>query len=54
LLPAHFAVRALMHEEALGVGEDPDRLAFVHAMRVIRRKLPRVVSIPPSGPRRLS
>ena len=54
LLLAHFAVRALMHEAALSVAEDPDRLSFVHAVRVIRRKLPRFVAIPPSGPRRLS
>jgi hypothetical protein len=54
LLLAHFAVRALMHEAALRVAEDPDRLSFVHAVRVIRRKLPRFVSIPPSGPRSVS
>lgn len=49
LLLAHFAVRGLMHEAALKAGEDPDRLSFVHAVRVIRRKLPRYVSLPPSG-----
>jgi len=54
LLLAHFAVRALMHEAALSVAEDPDRLSFVHAVRVIRRKLPRFVAIPPSGPRSFS
>ena len=53
LLLAHFAVRALMHEATLRVAEDPDRLSFVHAVRVIRRKLLRFVSIPPSGPRRV-
>jgi hypothetical protein len=50
LLLAHFAVRGLMHEAALRAGEDPDRLSFVHAVRVIRRKLARFVSLPPSGP----
>ena len=35
LLLAHFAVRALMHEAALGADVDPDRLSFVHALRVI-------------------
>ena len=50
LLLAHFAIRGLMHEAAVKVGIDPDRLSFVHAMRVIRRKLPRAVAIPPSGP----
>jgi hypothetical protein len=54
LLLAHFAVRALMHEAALRVNDDPDRLSFVHAVRVIRRKLPRYVAIPPSGPRSVS
>ena len=47
LLLAHFAVRSLMHEAALQVDEDPDRLSYVHAVRVIRRKLARAVAIPP-------
>jgi hypothetical protein len=50
LLLAHFAVRGLMHEAALQAGEDPDRLSFLHAVRVIRRKLPRFPALPPSGP----
>jgi Insertion element 4 transposase N-terminal/Transposase DDE domain len=49
LLLAHFAVRGLMHEAALEAGEDPDRLSFVHAVRVIRRKLPLYAALPPSG-----
>jgi Insertion element 4 transposase N-terminal/Transposase DDE domain len=49
LLLAHFAVRGLMHEAALKAGEDPDRLSFVHAVRVIRRKLPLYGALPPSG-----
>src|SRR3954452_11942791 len=62
LLLAHFAVRGLMHEAALRADEDPDRLSFLHAVRVVRRKLPlfaalRVVrrklpvfaALPPSG-----
>jgi hypothetical protein len=49
LLLAHFAVRGLMHEAALKAGEDPDRLSFVHAVRVIRRKLPFYGALPPSG-----
>jgi hypothetical protein len=44
---AHFAVRALMHEAALKAGEDPDRLSFLHAVRVVRRKLPTFHAIPP-------
>jgi len=35
LLLAHFAVRALMHAAALVADLDPDRLSFVHALRVI-------------------
>jgi hypothetical protein len=49
LLLAHFALRGLMHEAALKEDVDPDRLSFLHAVRVIRRKLPRAVAIPPSG-----
>ena len=48
LLMAHFAIRNLIHEAALKVGEDPDRLSFLHAVRVIRRKLPAAVAISPS------
>jgi Insertion element 4 transposase N-terminal/Transposase DDE domain len=46
---AHFAVRGLMHEAALKADEDPDRLSFLHAVRVIRRKLPIFGAIPPSA-----
>src|SRR5262249_40043453 len=49
LLMTHFAVRGLMHEAALLAEEDPDRLSFLHAVRVVRRKLPHFVAIPPSG-----
>lgn len=53
-LMAHFAVRGIMHEAALRAEEDADRLSFVHTVRVIRRKLPRFVSLPPSGQESLS
>jgi Transposase DDE domain len=46
---AHFAVRGLMHEAALKADEDPDRLSFLHAVCVIRRKLPTFGAIPPSA-----
>ena len=36
LLLAHYAVRVLMHEAALLVDVDPDRLSFVHALEVLR------------------
>ena len=52
-LLAHFAIRALMHEAALGAlpkARDPDTLSFTHALRVTRRTLPHVAALPPSGP----
>jgi IS4 transposase len=49
LLLAHFAVRGLMHEAALRADEDPDRLSFLHAVRVVRRRLPLFAALPPSG-----
>ena len=49
LLLAHFAVRGLMHEAALKADEDPDRLSFSHAVRVVRRKLPMFAALSPSG-----
>ena len=49
LLLAHFAVRGLMHEAALRADEDPDRLSFLHAVRVVRRKLPVFAALSPSG-----
>jgi hypothetical protein len=36
LLLAHYAVRFLMHEAALQVDVDVDRLSFVHALEVVR------------------
>lgn len=54
LLMAHFAIRGLMHEAALSEQLDPDQLSFLHAVRVVRRKLPLWVAIPPSGKSGLS
>lgn len=51
---AHFAIRGLMHEAALKADEDPDHLSFLHAVRVVRRKLPVYNAIPPSGQESLS
>jgi hypothetical protein len=50
VLLAHFAIRGLMHEAALKEACDPDRLSFLHAVRVVRRKIATFGSIPPSGP----
>jgi hypothetical protein len=48
LLMAHFAIRGLMHEAALKADEDPDRLSFIHAVRVLRRKTAVFGGVPPS------
>ena len=40
VLLAHYAVRVLMHEAALRVDMDPDRLSFVHALEVVRDAVP--------------
>ena len=53
LLMAHFAVRSFMHEAALNADEDPDKLSFLHAVRVVRRKMSTSGAIPPSGPQSL-
>jgi len=50
LIMAHYAIRGLMHEAALKADEDPDQLSFLHAVRVVRRKLPFFNSIPPTAP----
>jgi hypothetical protein len=43
-----------MHEAALKADEDPDRLSFLHAVRVIRRKMAVYGAIPPSAEEGLS
>ena len=40
LLIAHYAVRYLMHEAAMQAGVDPDRISFVHALRVLQDAIP--------------
>lgn len=54
LLLAHFAVRGLMHEAALQAQVDPDELSFVHALRVVKRKLMTPFAFPPSAPEEAS
>jgi hypothetical protein len=49
LLLAHSIVRQLLHEAACRTGRDPDELSFLHAVRVLRLKMPRLVSAPPCG-----
>lgn len=48
-LLAYFAVRGVMHEAALEADEDPDRLSFLHAIKVIRRKIPSFGIFPPAA-----
>jgi hypothetical protein len=54
LLMAHFAIRGLMHEAALRADEDPDRLSFLHSVRVVQRRMARYAAIPPSAEENLS
>jgi hypothetical protein len=54
LMMLHFAVRGLMHEAALRADLDPDRLSFLHAIRVVQRRMARYVAIPPSAEEGLS
>jgi hypothetical protein len=49
LLMAHYAIRGLMHEAALEADEDPDRISFTHAVRVVRRRMRGWAAIPPSA-----
>ena len=51
---AHFAIRGLMHEAALKADQDPDQLSFLHAVRVVRRKLLVFPAIPPSAQESIS
>jgi Insertion element 4 transposase N-terminal/Transposase DDE domain len=48
LMMLHYAVRGVMHEAAIKADIDPDRLSFLHAVRVIRRKSISAGAIPPS------
>jgi hypothetical protein len=54
LLMAHFAIRGLMHEAALKANEDPDRLSFLHSVRVVQRRMTRYGAIPPSAEESIS
>ena len=50
LLLAHFVVRGLMHEAALKADLDPDKISFVHSVRVIRRRIQETYATPDTGP----
>jgi hypothetical protein len=49
LMMAQYAIRGLVHEAALKANEDPDRLSFLHAVRVVRRKIASFAATAPRG-----
>ena len=49
LLLAYYVVRSLMHEAASSADKDPDQLSFLHAVRVVRRKMSSRGAFSPSG-----
>jgi len=49
LLLAHFGVRCVMEEAARSERIEPAELSFLHAVRVVVRRLPEMVSFSPSG-----
>ena len=49
LLLVHLALRQLIHEASRQTGCDPDRLSFLHAVRVVRRHLPFHAAFSPSA-----
>jgi hypothetical protein len=54
LFIAHYAVRVLMHEAALAAGVDPDRLSFVHAVRLVQDAIPEFQMAAPAALPRLA
>ncbi len=49
LLLVHAAIRHLMTDAAAQTGQAAQDLSFIHAVRVIHRRLPAVGAIPPPG-----
>lgn len=47
LMLTHAAIRRLMCEAAQDSGQRPEDLSFVHAVRVLKRRLPEAVAVPP-------
>jgi hypothetical protein len=45
LLLAHYVVRVIMHDAARAMGEDPDRISFIHTVRVLKRRLPQAAGV---------
>ncbi len=53
MLLAHYAVRVLVHEAALGAEGEPDRLSFVHALEIVRDAVPAFQQVAPAQRRAL-
>ena len=49
LLLAYYGVRCLIHEGALEEQIEPTSISFLHALNVVIRHLPQIVSFSPSG-----
>jgi Insertion element 4 transposase N-terminal/Transposase DDE domain len=49
LLLVHLALRQLIYEASRRAGCDPDRLSFLHAVRIVRRHLPFHAAFSPSS-----
>ncbi len=49
LLLAYYGVRCLIHEGALEQDVEPTSISFLHALNVVIRRLPEIVSFSPSG-----
>jgi hypothetical protein len=47
LLMAHYAIRALMAKVAWKKKMDPDKLSFLTAVRIVKRKTPHIAAFPP-------
>ncbi len=48
-LCCHYAIRSLMTQAAHHSGNDPDRVSFVAALRIVRRSLSAARDFSPSG-----
>ena len=46
LMPAHYAVRRVMHDAAVVASQDPDRLSFIDSQRVLQCQLPESPQVP--------
>ena len=50
LMLAHYAVRRFLHEAAREADQDPDRLSFLHAVQVVRRRIQNPGTSAPCAP----